>query len=170
VRKASVILQRVINAAMAISIAGMAILVFGNVVLRYVFNSGITWSEEMSRYLFVWLIFFGAIGALKDKDHLKVDIIIEKLPPMGKKIAFILSNVLMLIILWIVFDGSWKMTMLNLDSKAPATGIPYSFMFGIGIVAALGMAAIIIVRLYRALRKGSTDSLQNEQTAGGTES
>ncbi|WP_437125406.1 TRAP transporter small permease subunit, partial [Geobacillus thermoleovorans] len=45
---------------MAATLAFMCILVFGNVVLRYGFNSGITWSEEMSRFLFIWMSFFGA--------------------------------------------------------------------------------------------------------------
>src|SRR2546423_2066887 len=45
----------------------MMILVFGNVVLRYALNSGITMSEEMSRWLFVWMTFLGAIVALKEQ-------------------------------------------------------------------------------------------------------
>ncbi len=48
----------------------MVVLVFGNVVLRYAFNSGITVSEELSRWLFVWLTFVGAVVALRDHAHL----------------------------------------------------------------------------------------------------
>ena len=44
-------------------LAGMVVLVFGNVVLRYGFNSGIVVSEEVSRWLLVWLTFLGAIVA-----------------------------------------------------------------------------------------------------------
>ena len=46
----------------ALCLAVMVVLVFGNVVLRYGFNSGIAFSEEMSRWAFVWLIFVGAVG------------------------------------------------------------------------------------------------------------
>lgn len=48
----------IINVLMALCLTAMAILVFGNVVLRYLFDSGITWSDEMSRFLFVYLVFF----------------------------------------------------------------------------------------------------------------
>ncbi|WP_157270664.1 TRAP transporter small permease, partial [Azohydromonas aeria] len=48
---------RVLDALIALALAVMVVLVFGNVVLRYAFNSGITVSEEVSRWLFVWLTF-----------------------------------------------------------------------------------------------------------------
>lgn len=78
----------ILNIAIALSLALMAILVFGNVVLRYAFNSGITWSEEMSRFLFVWMVFLGAIAALKDNMHLGMDIVINFLPKAAKKSCF----------------------------------------------------------------------------------
>lgn len=140
-----------LNVVMAVSLAIMAILVFGNVVLRYLFNSGITWSEEMSRFLFIWLIFLGAIGALKDHEHLGVDMLVKRLPPLGKKIVFVLTNGLILYVLWLVLDGSWKMTLINIDSKAPATGLPLGYVYGIGIVMSVCMAIVIVSNLYRVL-------------------
>ena len=57
----------------ALCLAVMVVLVFGNVVLRYGFNSGITISEELSRWLLVWLTFLGAIVAVREHAHLGVD-------------------------------------------------------------------------------------------------
>jgi TRAP-type C4-dicarboxylate transport system permease small subunit len=144
-------LNRVLNGVTAVSLAVMAILVFGNVVLRYVFNSGITWSEEMSRFLFVWMTFLGAISALKDNEHLGVDIFVKKLSPRMKKAVFVLTNGILLYVLWLVLDGSWKMTLINMDSMAPATGLPLACVYGIGIVTSISMAAIIVCNLYRVL-------------------
>ena len=72
-------------------LAVMVVLVFGNVVLRYAFNSGITVSEELSRWLMVWLTFLGAVVALRDHSHLGVDTLVRVLPPAGKRICFVLS-------------------------------------------------------------------------------
>lgn len=83
--KISRLLENTLNIVMAAALAIMVVLVFGNVVLRYFFNSGITWSEEMSRYLFIWLTFLGAIGAYKNKEHLGVDMVIKRLPNKMKK-------------------------------------------------------------------------------------
>jgi TRAP-type C4-dicarboxylate transport system permease small subunit len=151
VQKVGKTFSTILNIAIALSLALMAILVFGNVVLRYAFNSGITWSEEMSRFLFVWMVFLGAIAALKDNMHLGMDIVINFLPKAAKKAAFLLSNALVLYVLWLLLDGSWKMTVLNMNSTAPATGMPLSYLYGIGIVTSISMAVIILINLYRAL-------------------
>jgi TRAP-type transport system small permease protein len=142
--------NKTLNFAIAASLATMSILVFGNVVLRYVFNSGITWSEEMSRFLFVWMVFLGAIAALKDNMHLGVDIVVKALPKTLQKIAFVISNLLVLYVLWLLLDGSWKMTVLNMNSSAPATGLPLSFLYGIGLVTSISMGAIIIIKMVQA--------------------
>jgi TRAP-type C4-dicarboxylate transport system permease small subunit len=61
-KKMNDLFMKFLNIFIAAALAMMAILVFSNVVLRYVFNSGITWSEEMSRFLFIWSTFLGAIA------------------------------------------------------------------------------------------------------------
>ncbi|CAM3653893.1 MULTISPECIES: TRAP transporter small permease [Brevibacillus] len=149
--KALAVLTKVTNVLMAVCLSGMAILVFLNVVLRYAFDSGITWSEEMSRFLFVWLTFLGAIGALKDNSHLGVDMFIKKLPLVGKKVAFVLSNLIVLYVLWLVLDGSWKSTMISTKALSPAVGLPLSYIYGIGIVVSIGMAIIVLFNMYQVL-------------------
>jgi TRAP-type C4-dicarboxylate transport system permease small subunit len=64
----------------ALALALMAAMVFGNVVLRYVFNSGIAVSEELSRWLFVWMTFLGAVVALKENAHLGTDMLVAPGP------------------------------------------------------------------------------------------
>jgi TRAP-type C4-dicarboxylate transport system permease small subunit len=157
-QKISRIANGILNGAIAFSLASMALLVFGNVVLRYAFNSGITWSEEMSRFLFVWMVFFGAIAALKDNMHLGVDLVVNLLPKTLKRTMFVFSNLCVLFILWLLLDGSWKMTVLNMDSIAPATGISLSWVYGIGLVTSLSMAAIIITNMVKVLFAKDKDS------------
>ena len=66
-------LCRLFETLLVILLALMVILVFGNVVLRYALNSGIAVSEEVSRWLFVWMVFLGAVVALKEHGHLGTD-------------------------------------------------------------------------------------------------
>jgi TRAP-type transport system small permease protein len=158
-RKIDNLFSKILNGAIALSLASMAILVFGNVVLRYAFNSGITWSEEMSRFLFVWMVFLGAIGALKDNMHLGVDIVVNALPVKLKKAVFVLSNILVLYVLWLLLVGSWKMTVLNMNSTAPATGLPLAYVYGIGIVTSISMGVILVVKLFEGLILNNSSSL-----------
>ena len=81
-----------IEQLMVLLLSAMVVLVFGNVVLRYAFNSGITISEEMSRWAFVWLTFLGAIVALREHAHLGTDMLVSRLPTAGKKVCLLLSQ------------------------------------------------------------------------------
>jgi TRAP-type transport system small permease protein len=106
-----------------VCLALMVILVFGNVVLRYGFNLGITVSEEVSRWLFVWMTFLGAIVAMREYGHLGVDTLVKRLPPLGKKLCLIVSQLLMLYATWLFLQGSWEQTKINVGVTAPASGL-----------------------------------------------
>jgi len=80
----------------------MVVLVFGNVVLRYGFNSGISVSEELSRWLFVWLTFMGAIIGLREHAHLGTDMLVGRLGPLGKKVCLVGAYALMLLMCWML--------------------------------------------------------------------
>ena len=72
-RRCSARLFKAVEALLAALLLAMVLMVFGNVVLRYVFNSGIVVSEELARFCFVWLTFIGAIVAVRDNAHLGMD-------------------------------------------------------------------------------------------------
>ena len=130
----------------------MVVLVFGNVVLRYAFNSGITISEELSRWLFVWLTFVGAVIAVRDHAHLGMDSVVSRLPAWGKKGCFILSNVLMLYCVYLFFVGTWQQTIINIDNAAPATGLSSGyFYYSVGLVFCVGTAALLLRNLWQAV-------------------
>jgi TRAP-type transport system small permease protein len=143
---------RLLRFVIASCLALMVVLVFGNVVLRYGFNSGITVSEELSRWLFVWMIFLGAIVALRRRAHLGMDSIVQMLPTAGRKACFALSHLLMLYCVWLFFKGSWQQTVINLDVRAPATGLSSGFFYGVGLVFCVSAAGVLASNLYRLLR------------------
>lgn len=142
-------LMQFLNIVTALALFLMAVFVLGNVVLRYAFNSGITWSEEAARFLFIWMTFLGAIVAFRHNEHLGVDLLIKRLPARLKKIVYVISNLLVAYILWLIFEGGLKLVNLNADNAAPATGIPMSYIFGSGIVMSVGMFTILLYNLYR---------------------
>jgi TRAP-type C4-dicarboxylate transport system permease small subunit len=143
---------RVLKGAIALCLAVMVVLVFTNVVLRYIFNSGIATSEELSRWLLVWLTFLGAIVALREHAHLGVDTLIRALPPRGRLICFVLSYVLMLYADGLLLLGSWKQAVLTFGDSAPASGISVGlFFYASGIVFGVSAAVILLYDLARAL-------------------
>ena len=135
-------------------LAAMALLVFGNVVLRYGFNSGITFSEEMSRLLFVWLTFLGTILASREHAHLGVDSLVRRLPHAARQACILVSGVLMIFMCVLLFWGSWQQAQINLDNAMPVTGIPYAVLHGAGIAAALGLSVSVFYNIFQALVHG----------------
>jgi TRAP-type C4-dicarboxylate transport system permease small subunit len=140
-----------LKAVIAVFLAIMVVLVFGNVVLRYAFNSGITVSEELSRWLFVWVTFLGAIVAMREHGHLGVDSLVKRLPTGGKRAALIVSQILMLGVTWLLLRGSWEQTLINWDVAAPASGLSTGLFYGAGVVFSISTGIILIVELYRAV-------------------
>jgi TRAP-type C4-dicarboxylate transport system permease small subunit len=141
-----------LKVTVALCLAVMVVLVFGNVVLRYVFNSGIATSEELSRWLLVWLTFLGAIVALRQHAHLGVDTLIRMLPPRGRLVCFVVSYALMLYADWLLTLGSWKQAVLTFGDSAPASGISVGlFFYSSGLVFGVSAAVILLYDLARVL-------------------
>jgi TRAP-type transport system small permease protein len=142
---------RLLEIVIALLLAVMVVLVFGNVVLRYGFNSGITVSEELSRWAFVWLTFLGAIVALKEHGHLGSDMLVGHLPVWGKKACLVLGQLLMLYITWLMLSGAFTQARINWDVEAPVTGASLAFFHGAGVVFAVSAAVLLLRETWRAL-------------------
>lgn len=132
-------------------LAVMVAMVFGNVVLRYGFNSGITVSEELSRWAFVWMIFLGSIVAIKDNGHLGTDILLMRLGPLGKRICLGLAETMMLYCAWLIFSGSAVQVKINLDVHAPVSGWSIAWLTAAGLVFATSAIVLHLLKLGKLL-------------------
>jgi TRAP-type C4-dicarboxylate transport system permease small subunit len=135
----------------ALGLAIMVVLVFGNVVLRYGFNSGITVSEELSRWLFIWGTFLGAIVALREHGHLGVDMVVGRLPAWGKKICLLLGHAIMIFILVLLFKGSLEQAKINWDVTAPTTGWSMAIVYSVGCVFSVLAIPLMLLDLWKVV-------------------
>lgn len=142
---------QLIEALIAIALALMVVLVFGNVVMRYAFNSGFTVSEELSRWLFVWLTFLGAVVALRDNAHLGTDMLVGKLGSNGKRVCMGLSLIAMLYCLWLLFKGSYDQFLVNFQSTSPVLEASMGWFYASGMTFAVLGAPILMLDLYKLL-------------------
>ena len=140
-----------ISYLLAVIMVLMVVLVFGNVFMRYALNSGFTISEELSRWLFVWMTFLGAVVALRDNGHLGTDMLVGRLNPTGKKICMGLSLLLMLFCDWLIFKGSYEQAKVNLDSTSAVMEVSMAWVSTAGVVFAVLAAPILLGDLWRLL-------------------
>ena len=149
---------RLAEFVLVIMLSVMVIMVFGNVVLRYGFNSGLISSEELSRFLFIWVTFLGAIVAMRDNAHLGLDTLIRVLPGAGKRFCFALSNLLMLGCCVLMFYGTLKQHQINATTLSGVMQIPMSWVYGVGYITSVAMGLMILGKLIRLARGGYSDS------------
>lgn len=143
--------QRAGEFALALSLGLMALLVFSNVVLRYGFGRGVTASEELSRLLFVWMVFIGATLAYPLGAHMAFTSLL--LPLRGKPLALAamtrLIHALVLLAAALVAWGAWQQVAVGWDTKSPVVGYPVSL---VPLPALLSCAAIGVMALVNLVR------------------
>jgi len=151
------ILSRILEVIMVIILTTMVGLVFGNVVARYVFNSAITWAEEVARFLFVWLTFVGASFGLMKGLHLGMDMVVARFSPRTRSLTEVVNGFIILAFLGVWVVGGVHLIQANLDYMSPATGFSMGLVYLIGPLAAVLMGIEALSRLaasIKTLRKG----------------
>ena len=151
---------------MVAALALMVVMVFGNVVMRYGFNSGITLSEELSRWLFVWMTFLGGVVALNERAHLGTDSLISRLPVLGRKLCLAASLVLMLYVCWLIYQGTWAQVKINWTTTSAVMEASMGYFYGSGLVFAVLAAPILLLQLWRLL----TGRMSEGELVGNRES
>ncbi len=145
------VLVRIAEVALVLLLAGMTAMVFGNVVLRYGFNSGWNFSEEMSRYFFVWLTFIGAILAFRDHNHIGVETFVRLLGPIGRQVCIAATNLIIMICAAILFWGTWVQHPIFASQTAPVVGLSMIYVYGISYFTGAAIALIAAIRLVQAV-------------------
>lgn len=140
----------------AVLLAGMVLLVFGNVVLRYGLASSIIVSEEVSRFFMVWLVFVGAVLAAHSGDHLGSDTLIAKLSPRAQRFCAVLSQLVILLCCAVLAWGLWRQHELYAGTVAPVSGVSMIWVYGVGYVTAAAIAVIAVFRAIRIIRNRAT--------------
>lgn len=136
----------------ALSLVATFLLVFLNVLTRYIFKTGFSWSEEGARYALMALIIFGVIEVTHYREHFYVDLVVNAVPPVVKTLFQIISDVLMLVCMMILVVGSFQMTQLNWTNKTAAIGLPswlpYGFMLLACSVSVLYLVSHLLIDLH----------------------
>lgn len=148
---------RLVEFLLVVMLSAMVVMVFGNVVLRYGFNDSIISSEELSRFLFIWITFLGAIVTLRENAHLGVDTLLRKLSLRGKRVAAIVSNLMMIGCCALMFYGTLKQHTINASTRSAVTELPMTWVYGVGYVASVAMALILLGKLVRLVRGDVTE-------------
>ena len=148
---------KILGVILVFLLAGMAIMVFVNVVLRYAANSGLNVSEELSRYFFVWITFLGAVLTFRENNHLGIESLVARFSRKGRVACMAIGYLVIMLCSGIFFWGTWKQFDINASMVAPVTGLSMIWVYGVGLFTGGAMFIIAKERFLRAVTGRLTD-------------
>ena len=135
-------------------IFAMSIIIFIQVVCRYVFQNSLTWSEEMARYMFVWLVYFSVSYTARREKHIRIDAAINLYPKKARPYIEILSEVIVLgFAIFIAVTGYTVFGKIAWSGQmSPAMRIPMQFVYAAPMIG-MGLTAIRQLQcIYRRIK------------------
>lgn len=132
----------------------LVVLVVANVAARYLFETGILWAEEVSRLLFVWVVFLGAYIALCRKGHMAIVMVLERLPDRARRAVEVAGLILVAVFLTVVAFSGFRLAIATygFGRVTPILGISAAWAYLSVPVAALLMTIETIRQLIEAWR------------------
>lgn len=147
----------------AILMLAMAVIVTAQVVSRYVVGRPFTWSEELARYIFVWMTFLGMAVGVKQGSHVALDILVKKLKGVSQKTLMIINNALLLVFSISLSVSGIKLVQLGMLQKSPTLQIPMQFVYIVIPISGILMTYFILGHMIRILTGKA--SIEKEELA-----
>ncbi len=137
-------LDRIVNGVLALMLGAMTVLVFASVVLRYVMNSPVTWSEELASLLFAWITFVGAFVGFRSRSHIAIDTLVVFLPsPVRRAIGRTVDVAVLGVLGLFVWQGV-RLCMTTWGLEFPAMEISRGYLYlSLPLGAALMIVAVV---------------------------
>jgi len=145
------------------SLVFTVVLIFIQVIMRYVFNNSLSWSEELARYIFIWQIWLGTGVGIRLKEQIRVEIFSKKLSPSGAKWLNALAlTILLLFCIFLVINGYHLVMMIaGRNALSTALKIPLSYIY-LSLPFSSAITSIYIIdQLFELFRPA-------KETEGGT--
>ena len=147
----------------------MTIIVFAQVIMRYVFNSAFSWAEEISRYLFIWIIYLGISYSCRTRRHVRVMFFINRLSDTIKRFVIILGDFLFLFycIVIIIYGIRLNIIAYQLKQYTAAIHLSYVFVYSSIVFASLLSSIRIIQNIVHKIYHWSAPIAEFERLEEG---
>jgi len=123
------VMDRIINWILALLMTGMVVVISAQVWYRFVLNDPLAWSEELGRYLFVWISFMGAAAGVRYQVHLGIDIMEKILPETVYRYVVVLVNLIIQVFLAVIIYWGFKILGVIRFQTSPSMHIPMIYPY-----------------------------------------
>ena len=172
----STIIDRLEEILISVLLGAATILVFAQVVARYVFNAGITWAPELVQHFFLWTVMIGASYGFKHGVHLGVDVLMKKLPEAQRRIMALVAVVVslgftgyMAYLSFFYVHEAYKMELMTVDLEIPQWIPHLALPFGFTLISIRLVQVFFWVNTGRMINVSTSGELDTEKIGDITE-
>jgi len=133
----------------------IVVIAFAGVVCRYVLNDSLTWGDELTRYIFIWIVFLGASIAARRRAHIAVDLFAGRLSRLGEQLLNAVERLATIAFALLVGVPGWSFVVIGMSNQSPALEIPMGLVYAAPVV---GCALIVLFELRPAETPARRDS------------
>jgi len=155
------VLERVEKLFLVVTVAVMLLVMIYQVILRYVFSAANAWSEELTRYLFIFQVMVAASVAIRRNSHLQIDVLLNCMKPRLKKISTIISTLVGIGFLCFLLRYSLDLVQTGASNLSVGLRVPMSVPYTclpIGTVLMLLTSVEVVIKNLVQLRRGEEDA------------
>ena len=167
IARARRVAERAIDWAAIIVFSGIFACMFVQVILRYAFDSPLTWSEELARYLMIWCAFLGWVIASRHDTHLAMTFVVDKAPRRTRAAVRIAIEAATLLFAWVLGRRGLQLAIDSWDIENVAVPFNLGVVYLIEPIAAIAIALYAGVNLVVALRGAFSEAPAAERPATG---
>ncbi|MFB3816883.1 MAG: TRAP transporter small permease [Candidatus Methylomirabilales bacterium] len=146
-------IELLVRWAVILLMLAMTVLVFTQIVLRYVFNMPLGWSEELARFAFVWVSFLGASALMQMREHINVTVFLERFPPRLRAACLFAASLGALLCIYFFLAGGIALTVNEWRQLAPATELPMGWIYLVIPLSAALMGLWVLLQTVEAALK-----------------
>ena len=147
----------------AVLFAATIAVVAAQVLWRYAFNNSLVWTEEASRYLFVWMTFIGAALGLKEGTHIRITAFVDGFSPGVRRALRLIEMTLVLALTVFLTVVGFRWVHLNADTPTPALRLPLNLVLYASLPVGCTLSAwYVLVRMVALVRSGNVEEAREE--------
>ena len=130
-KKIDSVLNKALYWLIASLMFAMAVLIFAQVLARYAFGNSLTWSEEVGRYIFVWMSFLGMATAIREKAHVALDILLQHLTGVSKRAVVLFNGLRLLFLSGALTASGFFLVQYGMLQNSSAVRLPMHFVYAV---------------------------------------
>ncbi len=164
--KINAIISKILSVLMIVLFIWMIVAFSIQVFARYIFSAGFTWTEELTRYGMIWMVFLGAAWIIFNSDHVKVTILEDAFKGQSRKILMIIQDIFGLIFVAAIFYFSFSQLSIAARGVSANTGISNVVQYMVFPISMILSAWGYITRIVMRIGKREDAEAQADQEGG----